>query len=129
MTDADPLRAIIREIVREEVRAEVREVLAARKPAECLSTGEAAELARVTPGTIRRWIRAGRLTAMSAGRELRVSRAEVDKLVRCGRRTSCRGHDRRADRRARAQGLRVVTEREYASQFMQAPSALANEPA
>ena len=63
----------------------VRRVLA-EKPANdvYLTTDEAAELAKVTAGTIRRWIRAGRLIGHRAGRVMRVRRDDLVKLLRTG---------------------------------------------
>lgn len=82
------LRSLIQDIVREEVSR------AMRGPApqgEYLSTADAARLAAVTQGTVRRWIRARRLAGFGAGRELRVSRAELEQLMKCGRDDSPRG--------------------------------------
>lgn len=84
MTDLDQaLRETIRKIVREEVEAALADIAT---PTEFLSTGEAAELARVAPGTIRRWIREHRLEQHRAGREVRVKRADVEQLLRSGKR-------------------------------------------
>lgn len=46
-----------------------------------LSVAKAARIADVAPGTIRTWIRKGRLTAQRAGRVLRVSRSELDRFM------------------------------------------------
>lgn len=54
--------------------------------AELLSTGEAAQYARVSPRSIRRWLDQGKLRALHAGRELRIRRADLDQLMRGGRR-------------------------------------------
>jgi excisionase family DNA binding protein len=64
----EALRTSIREIVRDEVRA----ALATLRPADArnLTSAEAAELARVGQGTIRRWIREGRLPCQRAGRKI-----------------------------------------------------------
>ena len=83
MTLEESMRETIRAIVRDEVD---RALAAHAVPAEYLSTGEAAELARVAPGTIRRWIREHRLEQHRAGREVRVRRAELENLLRSGRR-------------------------------------------
>lgn len=56
--------------------------------AELLSTAEAARYARVTPRSIRRWLDAGKLRALHAGRELRIRRGNLDELMRSGRRRS-----------------------------------------
>jgi excisionase family DNA binding protein len=76
---AAELLAVLRSLVRAEIAA------ALPGPTEpCpawLSTSEAATHARVTAGTVRRWIREGRLRPHRAGRELRVSRAELDALI------------------------------------------------
>jgi len=77
----DPLRSLIVEIVREEL-ARQRDALGADG---FLTTFEAAERARVTQGTVRRWIAEGRLTSHVAGRVLRVRIAELDKLMTPGR--------------------------------------------
>jgi excisionase family DNA binding protein len=75
------LRELVREVVREEL-ARVR-----GEPAtsgEYLSTGAAAQIAGVHPGTIRRWIREGRLAEHRAGRVVRVLRSELEQLMRSG---------------------------------------------
>jgi excisionase family DNA binding protein len=77
---------------REEMDAAVARALAkATHPAEYMSVGEAADLARVTAGCIRRWIREGKLAEHRAGRVLRVARADVEALLAGGRRR--RGQD------------------------------------
>jgi excisionase family DNA binding protein len=80
-----------RELVRDAVREVLREELAPLKHRNAgtlqgpedgyLSVAKAARLADVAPGTIRAWIRAGRLTAQRAGRVLRVSRSELEKFM------------------------------------------------
>jgi excisionase family DNA binding protein len=71
----------------ERIERIVRKVLAER-PAndvggEYLSTTQAARLAAVTAGTIRRWIRQGELTRHEAGAHVRVRRDELEALLRC----------------------------------------------
>ncbi len=69
------------------VRSIVREELAKMtKPAEYLSVRSAAELASVTMSTIRRWVREKRLGEYHAGRELRLKRTDLEKLMSVGRR-------------------------------------------
>jgi excisionase family DNA binding protein len=81
------LARAIAELVRVEVDARVRAALSERPAmAELLSTGEAAQYARVTPRSVRRWLDQGKLRALHAGRELRIRRADLDKLMRGGRR-------------------------------------------
>lgn len=75
------LRELIVDLVREEVRRVLGE---ATQPDEFLTTAEAAEVAKVAQGTIRRWIRDGRLTPHHAGRELRVRRVDLDAIMRDG---------------------------------------------
>lgn len=75
------------------VRTIVRQELAALDPPdpvvrEYLSTRDAAALAAVSQGTVRRWIREGRLQACGAGREIRVQREELETLMHSGRRCS-----------------------------------------
>lgn len=70
------------------VRRIVREELARRdtKPAndgDFMSVKEAAERARVTPYTIRRWVRRGELTKHAAGARVLVRRDELEKLLAC----------------------------------------------
>jgi excisionase family DNA binding protein len=72
------LEDMIRRIVREEL-ARAR----AGAADEYLDTGAAARLASVTPDTIRKWCRSGKLTEHRAGeRRLRVRRAELEQLLR-----------------------------------------------
>jgi excisionase family DNA binding protein len=81
------LTAAIRDLVRAEVADQVSTALAARPiVSELMATGEAAAFARVAAGTIRRWIREGRLVEHRAGREMRISRAELEQLLRRGTR-------------------------------------------
>ncbi|CAN5178707.1 hypothetical protein BH11MYX1_BH11MYX1_04460 [soil metagenome] len=81
MTDLEKsIGDMVRRIVREELAAVVT-----KPAAEYLSTAEAAELARVAPGTIRRWIREQRIEQHRAGREVRVKRADLEKLLRTKR--------------------------------------------
>ncbi len=77
MTDPlDGLRAFIAEVVREEMRSSPR-------PAndEYLSTADAAQIARVTPGTIRRWVRAKELTKHGKGPRVRIRRDELERYL------------------------------------------------
>lgn len=74
------LRTMVRDVVREEVAR-------ARPQADPdfdahLSTRTAAQHAGVAIGTIRRWIREGKLRELRAGRHLRVRRADVDALLK-----------------------------------------------
>lgn len=79
---AQQLRVWIAEAVQEALRTErERTVLQ-----EYLSTRQAASLANVSQGTIRRWIRDGRLEAKGAGRELRVEHEKLMALMNEGRR-------------------------------------------
>ena len=91
----ETIRSIVREVVREEVRAALddhaarthrRNGATSNSDEGYLSIARAAKFAGVAPGTLRRWIRAGRLTARRAGRVLRISRNEIeDFLAREGR--------------------------------------------
>ncbi|HEY3806050.1 MAG TPA: helix-turn-helix domain-containing protein [Kofleriaceae bacterium] len=73
------LREIIATIVRAEVKAAVAD---ATRVDQYLSTAAAARVADVSPFTIRRWIGAGKLTRHEAGRELRVSRIELERVLK-----------------------------------------------
>jgi len=76
------LLALIRGLVRSEVRA----VIAAGTPADdYLSTQDAARLASVADGTIRRWIRERRLEPHRAGRHMRVRRADLLRMMKAPR--------------------------------------------
>ncbi len=48
---------------------------------EYLDTDEAAELARVTPATIREWLKQGRLRRYGSGRRLLVRASEIHELL------------------------------------------------
>ena len=74
---ADEGRRLVRDLVRAELEA-------ARAPAEFLSVQRAAEVADVAAGTIRRWIREGRIEGHRAGRVLRVKRADLEALLAAG---------------------------------------------
>lgn len=75
-------RAFVVGVIREEVRRAVAEATAAD---EYMSPEHAAKLADVTPGTIRRWVRDGKLTRYGEGRRvLRVSREELEKRLKSG---------------------------------------------
>lgn len=74
----DTLRSMVREIVREELASEKPK---ASDPTGHLSTRAAAQHAGVAMGTIRRWIRDGKLRELRAGRHLRVRRCDIDALL------------------------------------------------
>lgn len=46
-----------------------------------LTVPEVADLLRVTPMTVRRWIKSGRLPASQIGRDYRIQAGDVDALV------------------------------------------------
>jgi excisionase family DNA binding protein len=73
------LRPMIAQIVREELERALAKI---KRPEEYLSPREAGDTARVAPGTVRRWIREGRLVGHHAGRGLRVSRSELEALLK-----------------------------------------------
>jgi excisionase family DNA binding protein len=70
-----------------EIRRIVRDELAKVQPAndqqDYLSIAEAAAFARVSAGTVRRWVRAGELTRHEAGARVLVKRAELEAFIRC----------------------------------------------
>ena len=88
----ETLRAIVRDVVREEVRAALSECAtdATRRNSSggamrgdgYLSIARAAAFADVAPGTLRRWIRSGRLPVRRAGRVYRIARAELEDFLR-----------------------------------------------
>jgi excisionase family DNA binding protein len=73
------LRPMIVQIVREEVDRALAKVT---RREEYLSPREAGDTARVAPGTVRRWIREGRLVGHRAGRGLRVRRSDLEVLLK-----------------------------------------------
>ncbi len=80
------LEEVIRGIVRDEVRAAVAEVMTRNRAAPVtdsgyLSISGAARFASVAPGTLRRWIRTGRLPVRRAGRVYRIARAELEAFL------------------------------------------------
>jgi excisionase family DNA binding protein len=87
----DVVRELLRSVVRDEIRAAIAEA-AAEKPNAFrngasdgyLSVAKAARHADVAPGTIRAWIRKGRLQSRRAGRVLRVSRSELEAFLATG---------------------------------------------
>jgi excisionase family DNA binding protein len=80
--DARELEALVKRLV-----AEALEEATAPARDEYLSTADAANLAGVAMGTIRRWIREGKLPPHRAGRELRVRRPDLERLMREPRRS------------------------------------------
>ncbi|PRP98551.1 helix-turn-helix domain-containing protein [Enhygromyxa salina] len=81
MTIEDTLRTLLREellAVKQDILAEVRRSLPSSDPTlEYLTTEEAAELARVTPATIREWIKTGALRERRAGNKLLIKASEL----------------------------------------------------
>lgn len=75
MTD---LEQLVRQIVRDELS---RSTPANDSP--MLSVAEAATLARVSPYTIRRWVKLGELTRHRAGTKVLVKRDELVALLKC----------------------------------------------
>jgi len=81
MTIETGLRALFTEVAREMIREELAKM---SRYEEYLSTAKAAAHAQVAAGTIRRWIRERRLVGYHAGRQVRVLREDLDKLLRSG---------------------------------------------
>jgi len=88
----DAMRATVREELRDVLRQELRAALTELRPASVsasgdapsdsyLSLAEAAALARVSKNTLRAWIKDGKLPRRMAGRELRVRRDELHRLL------------------------------------------------
>lgn len=83
----DAMRQIVRETVREVLREELPAAMRRNTGPPLggdegyLSVTKAARVADVAPGTIRAWIRKGRLTAQHAGRVLRISRRELAQFM------------------------------------------------
>lgn len=83
MTIEGGLRDLIADVVREEVKRALADVM---RPDEYLSTRRAAAFAEVAPGTVRRWIREGRLVGHKAGRVVRVKRSDLEDMLKVGSR-------------------------------------------
>jgi len=80
IVDEGALIDLMRRVAREEIAR-------ARPPAvpeAFLATRAAAALAGVTPRTVRRWIREGKLQPYGAGAKLRVRRSDLEKLLAGG---------------------------------------------
>jgi excisionase family DNA binding protein len=93
----EQLRAWVTSVARAEVERALQE--GARVP-EYLSTKDAAALAKVSVATVRRWISEGRLERHGAGREIRVSRDQLQGLMRPGKRQRPRRVVRKVSRRS-----------------------------
>jgi len=77
----DLIRDVVREVVRDEFRDRRNTSAAPVSEEAYLSVTKAARLADVAPGTVRKWIRQGRLTGKYAGRVIRVSRLELERFL------------------------------------------------
>lgn len=75
--DLDPLR---REL------AELRALVAGRAIGDVLSTEQAADLAGVTPKTVREWVASGALPVSRRGRRIAIRRADLDAYLAGGAR-------------------------------------------
>jgi excisionase family DNA binding protein len=91
-TVADPftaaLKEIVREAVRDEVRAAVRDLFPAAPPpaSDYLTVQQAADLIKVTPATVREWIRHKKLPAACLAddgkrKEYRVRRSDLEAFL------------------------------------------------
>ena len=71
----------------EKLRLVIRQELAQAKEktghggGELLTVNQAARRVEVTPGTIREWIKKNKLTAVKAGRQYRIRRADLDQCL------------------------------------------------
>jgi excisionase family DNA binding protein len=70
----------IRSLVAQAVRDELDKRGAMPSNDEYISTADAARIARVTPGTIRRWVRGKQLARHGAGR-VRIRRDELERYL------------------------------------------------
>ncbi len=77
----DTLRSIVRDVVREELRSAVA---TRNSSGTYLSITKAARFADVAPGTLRRWIRTGRLPVKRAGRVYRIAQNELEGFLSRG---------------------------------------------
>ena len=60
---------------------QMREVLMAKQGQKLLRVGAAAHELGLHPMTVRRWIKAGRIQVVHVGREMRIPRAEIERMV------------------------------------------------
>lgn len=98
MTIEAGLRALLTEVAREVIREELAKM---SRHEEYLPTAQAASYAKVAVGTIRRWVREGRLAEHRAGSELRVSLAELEQLMQRGTRVRALDNESPEDLAAR----------------------------
>jgi excisionase family DNA binding protein len=77
----DELRTLFEDVFRKVLREELRAQTPAETDDPFLSVADAAELASLTPGTIRAWIKLGQLHRYGRGRLLRVRRSELLALL------------------------------------------------
>lgn len=90
------IRSIVRDVVREEIRAAfderarltTRNANASAGEGGYLSITRAAALADVAAGTLRRWIKEGRIPVRRAGRVYRIARTDLDSFLRGGQSTA-----------------------------------------
>jgi excisionase family DNA binding protein len=80
------LREMVRDVVRQEIRAALVDstLCEGRRNGSTdvyLSIAKAARVADVAPGTLRRWIRSGRLPVRRAGRVYRIGRGELEAFL------------------------------------------------
>jgi excisionase family DNA binding protein len=93
------LRDEVRRVLRDELGALVAQVAPQRtSPEEYLSVKRAATIAGVSQGTVRGWIRTGRLPEHRAGRLVRVRHADLVALLARGRRERVPTVDEQAER-------------------------------
>ncbi len=82
MTDAlEGLRDLIAQVVRSEL-----DKATPAEHDEFMTSSDAAKFAAVATGTIRRWVKSGKLRDHRAGRRVRVRRADIERLLRDGTR-------------------------------------------
>lgn len=74
--------ASIRALVGDAVRAELAKLGTSHAADEMISTKIAAKVAGVAPGTIRRWVKEGKLREQHAGRVLRISRSDLERMMK-----------------------------------------------
>lgn len=77
------LKDLIRQAVREEL-ADAGVRTSAQAAPEFLTLAEAAARASTSKGTVRNWVKAGKLRTYGTGRVVRVRRAELDSLLLAG---------------------------------------------
>ena len=95
---------------------------------EYLTVNEIAEHLKLNPQTVRNWIDQGALRAVRIGRRVRVSRAEMDRILAQGASTTAERKRRRSHLTNRTSSSAKLSSAPNDSSAGEAPSAAPNSP-